>query len=248
MRSKWPGVPVAAVTATATHETCSRVCALLNMPNCTVLKSAINRTNLFLSAQRVNMYSPERYLVIVRTVEQYVNAGGVLIFCERKLECEKLCAVLQRSIDSGVAVYHSDLPDSTKQEAAINFTARRVKILVCTVAFGLGVDVSNVTTVIHWGCPSNMEQYVQEIGRAGRTGEHAVCILMYGEDVYSRIVSKIPWNHPGRKQLLREADIMQSYCGLGWKCRHRFICNVFGDSERDSCGSNCDVCKYGNRS
>jgi ATP-dependent DNA helicase RecQ len=192
------------------------------------------------------MGSVNKYAVLRERARHHTTAGGVLVFCQTKAECERVLNVLAPVADGHhgtVGLYHADLSNREKGQAAELFAKGSIKILVCTVAFGMGVDVGNVSTVLHWGTPGSLEQYVQEIGRAGRTGSHAVCHMFHGGDVYARIASKVAWNDRYRKELLQNASVIQSYCGLAWACRHAFISRAFGDEKVMDCVDCCDVCR-----
>lgn len=242
VREWWPSVPVAGVTATATEDTISQICTTLRLVNVRLLKSPVMRSNLHLSVQKISMSGVEKYQPLLRKTLAHMQEGGLLVFCQRKAECKKVYEVLLSAANGAVAMFHSDLSDAEKTWAAAEFTKGAVKVLICTVAFGLGVDVPNVRCVIHWGPPSSMEQYAQEVGRAGRNGMRAVCHMFHGGEVYEGISSKIEWNHRGRKSMLQKASAMATYCGLAWTCRHAFICRSFGEADAVACGQCCDVC------
>jgi ATP-dependent DNA helicase RecQ len=191
---------------------------------------------------QMDMQSSRKDLVLLQSVQRSLGEGGILMFCRTKPECARIASFLQQEGTGVVRTYHADLPEQYKKDTAEKFSRREVAVLVCTVAFGMGVDVAEVCCVIHWGAPPCLEQYVQEIGRAGRSGDAAVCLLLHGGNVYENLTKRIPICHSGRKELLKQASMMQSYCGLAWRCRHAFISEVFGDDCEDSCGENCDVC------
>jgi ATP-dependent DNA helicase RecQ len=186
----------------------------------------------------------KRFMTAVRLhfVKGSLGEGGILIFCRTKAECGRIASCLQKEAIGDVRTYHADMPEQYKRDTAEMFSRREVTVLVCTVAFGMGVDVAEVCCVIHWGAPASLEQYLQEIGRAGRSGNAAVCCLFHGGNVYENLTRRIPICHTARKDLLKEASIMQSYCGLAWRCRHAFISEAFGDDCEEACGENCDVC------
>jgi superfamily II DNA helicase RecQ len=242
VRKLWPLTPVVAVTATATPGTVEGMCKKLHVRDCKLLRSPVIRKKLKLHVQQVDMQSRTKDYVLLHSVQGQASRGGVLVFCRTKAECERVGTVLQRDRKCSVRTYHADLPEQHKQRTAEMIQRREVTVLVCTVAFGMGVDVAGVGCLIHWGAPACLEQYVQEIGRAGRSGDVALCLLLHGGNVYDNLTKRIPICHNARKELLQEAIIMQSYCGLAWRCRHAFISQVFGDDDAESCGDCCDVC------
>jgi ATP-dependent DNA helicase RecQ len=160
------------------------------------------------------MHSSTKGSLLLHTVKRHSDEGGVLIFCRTEVECERIGSIVQREGNDDVRMYHADMSKQYRRQTAEMFSRREVTVLVCTVAFGMGVDVAEVCCVINWRAPASLEQYVQEIGRAGRSGDDATCILFHGGNVYDDATKRIPSCHRARKELLKEASIMQSLCGL----------------------------------
>jgi ATP-dependent DNA helicase RecQ len=167
VRKLWPLAPLVAVTATATVATVEEICSKLHMRECKILRSPVVRKNLKLHVQEVDMQSSTKDSLLLHTVRRHSDKGGVLIFCRTKAECERVGTIVQGSGIGNVRTYHADMSKQYKRLTAAMFSRREVTVLVCTVAYGMGVDVAEVCCVIHWGAPASLEQYVQEIGRAG---------------------------------------------------------------------------------
>ena len=230
------GVTIAAYTATATEQVQLDIAAQLNLESPKMLVGEFDRPNLIYKATARN-----NILKQVRSVvEQHENESGV-IYCIRRKDVEKLCDQLL-SLGHKAAPYHAGLSDAIRQKNQERFIKEEVDIVVATVAFGMGIDKSNVRYVIHTGMPKSLEHYQQESGRGGRDGLEANCHLFYsGSDfsVWKSLMKDMPAKP--KEIAIEKLSDMYNYC-TGAVCRHKRILAYFGQQlESENCKA-CDMC------
>ncbi len=235
LKEIFPGISLHAYTATATERVRADIASQLALSDPEILVGSFDRPNLvYRTARRQNVYRQ------IKTVAERQAGEAGIVYCNSRREVERLAERLER--DGFAALpYHAGLADETRrghQEAFIN---ENVDIVVATVAFGMGIDRSNVRYVIHAGSPRTLEHYLQEAGRAGRDGLEAECLLVYSPGdfiTWRRILEKEGELTPEARTHLND---MERYA-TQTRCRHRALCAHFGqDYERDSCGA-CDWC------
>jgi ATP-dependent DNA helicase RecQ len=235
IREMIPNAPIHAFTATATPRVRTDIGSELDLRDPAILVGDFDRPNL---VYRVR-HRTDRLRQILDVLERHRGEAGI-IYCIRRAEVDQLAEALQRRGLRAVP-YHAGLADADRKRAQDEFIAERADVVVATVAFGMGIDRSNVRYVIHAGMPKSIEHYQQEAGRAGRDGLPAECILLYsGGDfgLWRSILMAEGLPAPGAIQKLGE---MYDYC-QGAVCRHRFLVAYFGqDYAAASCGG-CDVC------
>ena len=235
-KQRFPKVPVGAYTATATAKVRADIGEQLHLKDPETLIGSFDRPNL---VYRVH-HRTDRLKQVCAVLERHRGESGI-IYCIRRKDVESLSAELTAK-GHRAAPYHAGMSPEQRQRNQDNFIKEKVDIIVATIAFGMGIDKSNVRYVIHTGMPKSLEHYQQESGRAGRDGLEAECVLLYSGGDYGIWKSLMRDMEPAARQIaLGKLNELYSYC-TGGACRHRVLLQYFGqDLDKTDCAA-CDIC------
>ncbi len=229
-------IAIHAYTATATEHVRRDIVEQLHLDKPTVLVGSFDRPNLVYRVKARN----DRIKQVCAVLDRHKNESGI-IYCIRRRDVDELCAALNEK-GYNAAAYHAGLDDDTRRRNQDLFIKERVDTIVATIAFGMGIDKSNVRYVVHTGLPKSIEHYQQESGRAGRDGLEAECCLFHsGGDYHTwkRILGQME-EEPARIAVDKLGE-MYDFCNSA-ECRHAAILRYFGQKlDKPNCGA-CDVC------
>ncbi|MGL5272547.1 MAG: DNA helicase RecQ [Phocaeicola sp.] len=237
LRKQFPHVPIIALTATADKITREDILRQLALKEPKTFLSSFDRPNLKLEVKR-GYLQKEKTRTILDFIDKHRGDCGI-IYCMSRSKTEKVAEMLKKN-DIRVAVYHAGLSSFEREKAQNDFINDRVQVVCATVAFGMGIDKSNVRWVIHYNLPKSIESFYQEIGRAGRDGVNSDTLLFYslGDLV---MLTKFATDSKQQEINLEKLHRMQQYAEADI-CRRRILLSYFGESTEKDCG-NCDVCK-----
>jgi ATP-dependent DNA helicase RecQ len=236
LREALPGVPIGAYTATATHQVRQDIRDQLHLRDPEILIGKFDRPNLLFRIQRRTRLLSQ----ICEVLKRHPKESGI-IYCISRAEVDDLHLQLNRRGYRALP-YHAGMADGARKRNQDAFQNDEADIIVATVAFGMGIDKSNVRYVVHAAMPKSMEHYQQETGRAGRDGLEAECCLFFsGKDYHTWKLILSDSGAEIQKVQLRKLGQMYEFCG-SFSCRHRALSAYFGQSLAYRNCMACDVC------
>ena len=236
LKEIFPKVAIGAYTATATEQVRQDIAEQLGLDNPEMLIGSFDRPNLVYRISR----RTDKFGQVREVLDRHKNESGI-IYCIRRDDVDDMFAHLKAK-GYNVLPYHAGMEDGDRRKNQELFINEKVDTIVATIAFGMGIDKSNVRYVIHTGMPKSLEHYQQETGRAGRDGLEAECCLFYSGGDYGTWKRLMRDMQPQAYSIaLTKLNHIYSYCTSG-ACRHKAILWYFGQTlDKDNCSA-CDVC------
>lgn len=241
VKDRWPDVPMMALTATADRLTRLDIADCLGLKDPFVYIGSFNRPNLSLTVVN-GAKKKERLQTIASLISKYPMDCGV-VYCLSRKQTDAMFEALAK-MDFKAGCYHAGMPAEERNKVQKEFVEGRLQVICATIAFGMGIDKSNIRWVVHNNLPGSIENYYQEIGRAGRDGLPAETILFYS---YSDVITRRQFiEESSQKEInAQKLDLMQKYAEAD-VCRRRILLSYFSEEADYDCG-NCDNCRHPKR-
>ncbi len=234
LKSQFPGLPIIALTATADRTTREDILSQLELDSPQVLVDSFDRPNISLTV----LPAQKRIDAIREFLADKPNQSGI-VYCLTRKETEKVAEKIGK-MGHSAASYHAGMSSAERERIQKSFVLDKTQIICATIAFGMGIDKSNVRWVIHYNLPKNIEGYYQEIGRAGRDSAPAEALLFYTYADYE-MMKRFFVDSSQQELQLGKLDRIKEYAE-GVICRRQILLNNFDETYTKNCG-NCDVCE-----
>ncbi|MBO5663818.1 MAG: DNA helicase RecQ [Bacteroidales bacterium] len=229
--------PIIALTATATPKVQHDIQKNLGMTDATVFKSSFNRANLYYEVRpKTNDVDKD----IIKFIRAHEGKSGI-IYCLSRKKVEKLAETL---CVNGIKAlpYHAGMDPATRSQNQDDFLMERVDVIVATIAFGMGIDKSDVRYVIHYDIPKSLEGYYQETGRAGRDDGEGICLAFYTNKDLEKLEKFMQGKPVAEQEIGKELLLETAAYAESADCRRKLLLHYFGETyQQDNCG-NCDNC------
>ena len=250
LRNKFENVPILALTATATPVIRNDIIQKLNMKKPVIIQGKFGRPNIYFEVKpkfRVRNLMDD----IGNFIKTKYPSDCGIMYCTSKRECEDAVRVLRTNYKISCDFYHGGMCDKDKRDVQRQWMEEKVKLVIATIAFGLGIDKANVRYVIHYSMPKSMECYIQECGRAGRDGLPSHCLTYYDindKKVHEYLLAQGKKSHEGpviMKYVQSNIHKMIDYCEEQYICRRQMQFEYFGEPfSLSDCENGCDNCKF----
>jgi bloom syndrome protein len=242
---QFSGVPVIALTATATQLVRTDVMANLGIRGCRMFSQSFNRPNLSYEVHPKGKGIVQTMATLIKT--KHAGKSGI-IYCLSRKSCE---SVAQKLTEAGILAYHyhAGMESAERSDVQRKWQSNEYHVIVATIAFGMGIDKADVRFVIHHTIPKSLEGYYQETGRAGRDGKRSDCYLYYQYADCHTLRKMVEDGDGSREQKQRQHDMLRNviqFCENKSDCRRVQVLNYFSESfKRENCNQTCDNCLSG---
>lgn len=247
LRREYPAVPLMALTATARIDTVEGIQKHLGMRRTLVLRQSFNRPNLTYSVRPKRRGGGTLDSMAALIQERHANDCGI-IYCLSRRDCENVASDLESKYGIRARHFHAGLSTQDKLRIQEGWEANQFKVIVATIAFGMGIDKADVRFVLHHSMPKSLEGYYQETGRAGRDGKQSECVLFWSMEDSRKLESMIKDSSdasPEQKRLqLQSLAQVKAFCQSLTECRRTNILKYFGEQfDPALCHASCDNCQ-----
>ncbi|ORY50380.1 ATP-dependent DNA helicase [Rhizoclosmatium globosum] len=244
LRSTYPNVPIMALTATANDQVKLDIKQVLQITNCKTFTQSFNRTNLIYEVRKKSSKSIDQDIIDL-IQSKFRNQSGI-VYCTSRNACEDVAATLRKAKITA-AHYHAGMEKEDRRLKQEEWKSGKVKVIVATIAFGMGIDKADVRFVVHYTFPQSLEGYYQETGRAGRDGNMSTCIMFYSfgdKQAHDRMIMKGEGNAAQKERQRNNVRMMVAYCEDVIECRRKQVLQYFGERfDRALCNKSCDNCR-----
>lgn len=245
VRRQFFGVPVMALTATATENVKVDTIHNLGIQGCEIFAQSFNRPNLYYEV-RTKGRKEDILQNIAEIIKTHYRGQSGIVYCLSRKKCELIARQLREKHNISAQHYHAGMEPAQKSETQKAWQAGRYKVIVATIAFGMGIDKPDVRFVIHHSIPKSLEGYYQETGRAGRDGQRSGCYLFYGYQDTTILKKMIDEGEGSRQQKDRQYAMLRNvvqFCENKADCRRVQVLMYFNELfKADDCNAECDNC------